>query len=35
MKKILVSMFLLIFVLSLSGCIDAPNGPHTTVPYGL
>lgn len=35
MKKILVSIFLLIFVLSMNGCIGTPNGPHTTVPYGV
>ena len=35
MKKKLVSLFLLIFSLCLVGCVDTPNGPHTTVPYGI
>ena len=29
MKKILVSMFLLLFGLCLVGCVDIPNGPGT------
>ena len=35
MKKVLVSMFLLVFGLCLVGCVDTPNGPHTTYPYGI
>ncbi len=34
MKKIFVSVFLLVFGLCFVGCVDTPNGPHTTVPYG-
>ena len=34
MKKILVSVFLLVFVLCLVGCVDTPNGPGTEDPYG-
>ena len=34
MKKILVSLFLLVFGLCLAGCVDNPNGPGTQDPYG-
>ena len=34
MKKILVSMFLLVFALCMVGCVDTPNGPGTQDPYG-
>ena len=34
MKKVLVSMFLLVFGLCLAGCVDTPNGPGTQDPYG-
>ena len=34
MKKILVSIFLLVFGLCLTGCVDNPNGPGTQDPYG-
>ena len=34
MKKILVSMFLLIFGLCLAGCVDTPNGPGSEQPVG-
>ena len=34
MKKILVSLFLLIFSLCLVGCVDTPNGPGSTQPVG-
>ena len=33
MKKILVSMFLLVFILCLAGCVDNPNGPGSEDPY--
>lgn len=33
MKKILVSMFLLVFGLCLAGCVDTPNGPGTQDPF--
>lgn len=33
MKKILVSMFLLVFGLCLVGCVDTPNGPGTQDPF--
>ena len=33
MKKILVSMFLLVFGLCLAGCVDNPNGPGSEDPY--
>lgn len=32
MKKILVSVFLLIFSLCLVGCVDTPNGPGSEQP---
>ena len=34
MKKILVSLFLLIFSLCLVGCVDTPNGPSSEQPVG-
>ena len=34
MKKILVSLFLLIFSLCLVGCVDTPNGPGSEQPVG-
>ena len=34
MKKILVSMFLLVFGLFLVGCVDTPNGPGSEQPVG-
>lgn len=34
MKKILVSMFLLVFGLCLVGCVDTPNGPGSEQPLG-
>jgi hypothetical protein len=34
MKKILVSMFLLVFGLCLVGCVDTPNGPGSAQPVG-
>lgn len=34
MKKILVSLFLLVLGLCLVGCVDTPNGPGTQDPYG-
>ena len=34
MKKILVSLFLLIFSLCLLGCVDTPNGPSSEQPVG-
>ena len=34
MKKILVSMFLLVFGLCLVGCVDTPNGPGSAQPLG-
>lgn len=34
MKKILVSMFLLVFGLCLVGCVDTPNGPGSEQPVG-
>ena len=33
MKKILVSLFLLVFGLCLVGCVDTPNGPGTQDPF--
>ena len=33
MKKILVSVFLLVFGLCLVGCVDTPNGPGSEDPY--
>ena len=34
MKKIFVSIFLLVFTLCLVGCVDTPNGPGSAQPLG-